>query len=159
MGFGFCLACYSLPKCFLACPIARYGQYYTCARYFGPYRTKSRRAISSNLASRPASIRHGIRADHTRPAAMIYGRSKPKGFSPLPLLTEFTGTTAAKHMLKSLLMQLCIEQQESGDREASVRATAAARRQRPEHRSPRCNEDLPCAPELPAGRASVAGRC
>ena len=50
-------------------------------------------------------------------------RASPKGFSPVLLLTDIISTAVAKHMHKDLLMQVCIEQQESGDREDSVRAT------------------------------------
>ena len=86
------------------------------ARYFDPYRT--------HLAkSRPISHLVNIDPDddnsaaRTRPIYEVI--ASPKGFSHVLLLTDITSTAAAKHMHKVLLMQVCIEQQQSGDREAS----------------------------------------
>ena len=46
-------------------------------------------------------------------------RARHTGFSPVLLLTDITHTAPAKHMHKLLLMQVCIEQKQSGDGKAS----------------------------------------
>ena len=58
-------------------------------------------------------------AARTRPIYVV--RANPKDFSHVLLLTGITSTAAAKHMHKVLLMQVCIEQNQSGDGKASVK--------------------------------------
>ena len=82
-----------------------------------PHLTKSR-PISHLVDIDPT--RHISRSHKTQFYDAI---ASPKGFSPVLLLTDIISTAVAKHMHKDLLMQVCIEQQESGDREDSVRAT------------------------------------
>ena len=48
-------------------------------------------------------------------------RASHTGFSPVLLLTDITHTAPAKHMHKVLLMQVCIEQKQSGDGTASLK--------------------------------------
>ena len=85
--------------------------------------------ISVNIAphltkSRPIS--HLVDIDPTRHISRSHKTqfydaiASPKGFSPVLLLTDIISTAVAKHMHKDVLMQVCIEQQESGDRKANM---------------------------------------
>ena len=86
--------------------------------------------ISVNIAprltkSRPIS--HLVDIDATRHISRSHQthfydvRASPKGFSPVLLLTDIISTAVAKHMHKDLLMQVCIEQKQSGDGKASLK--------------------------------------
>ena len=85
-----------------------------------PHLTKSRPI--SHLADIDAT-RHISRSHQTH----FYDvRASPKGFSLVLLLTDITNIAAAKHMHNILLMQVCIEQKESGDGKASVKPPRAS---------------------------------
>jgi hypothetical protein len=53
-------------------------------------------------------------------------RESPKSFSHALLLTDVTSIAAVKHMHNILLMQVCIEQKQSGDGKASVKPPRAS---------------------------------